>query len=95
MESTVSTTLEKLRALKDRKKQLEELLKETSTETAWRDMSQKQKSPLYDVVKVDEKITKINNAIFEISAAIKQSNAVTQISVDVDFADLMSPIARG
>jgi archaellum component FlaC len=51
---TVSKALEMQKALKERKKQLEELAKEVSTETSWRDMSQKEKRPLYDVVKVDE-----------------------------------------
>lgn len=93
METTLSKALEMQKALKDRKKQLDELLKETSTETSWRDTSQKEKRPLYDVVKVDEKVTEINNALFEIAASIKYINAITKIDVPIDFKTLMGPIS--
>jgi phosphoribosylaminoimidazole-succinocarboxamide synthase len=93
MEMSVSKLLEMQKALKDRRRQLEDLLKETSTETSWRDMSQKEKRPVYQVVKVDEKLVKINSALFEIAAEIKQANAQTKIEVAVDFQDLMSPIS--
>ncbi len=92
MEMTVSKLLEMQKALKERKKQLEELLKETSCEVTWRDSSQKEKKPVYSTVKVDEKLVKINNALFEVAAEIKQINAQTKVSVSVDFVDLMSPI---
>jgi hypothetical protein len=93
MEMTVSKLLEMQKALKERRKQLEELLKETSVEVSWRDSSQKEKKPLYSAIKVDEKLVKINNALFEVTAEIKQVNAVTKIVVAVDFQDLMSPIS--
>jgi hypothetical protein len=92
MEMTVSKLLEMQKAFKDRRKQLEELLKEASCETSWRDSSQKEKRPLYSPIKVDEKLTKINNALFEIASEIKQANARTIITVQVNFEDLMSPI---
>lgn len=75
---TLSMALEMQKALKERRKQLDELAKH----------------PLYDVVKVDEKITNINNALFEITATIKQVNAITEIDLSVDFKLLMSPLAK-
>ena len=92
MDMTISKLLEMQKALKERRKQLEELLKETSVEISWRDSSQKEKKPVYRVTTVDEKLVKINNALFEIAAEVKQVNAKTQVMVSVDFQDLMSPI---
>jgi hypothetical protein len=93
MEMTVSKLLEMQKALKERRKQLEELGKETSCEISWRDSSQKEKKPVYSTIKVDEKLVKINNALFEIAAEIKQVNAMTKIDVAVNFQELMSPIS--
>ena len=91
---TVSKALEMMKALKDRKKQLEELSKETATETSWRDPTPREKTPKYDVVIVDQKLSDINNALFELASAIKQVNARTVMDFKVDFKALMSPLTR-
>jgi len=37
-------------------------------------------------------VTDINNAMFEISATLKESNATTKVAIELDFAELMKPI---
>lgn len=91
---TVGKALEMMKALKDRKKQLEELLKETATETSWRDPAPREKTPKYDVVIVDQKLSDINNALFDLASTIKQVNAQTVMDFEVDFKALMSPLTR-
>lgn len=48
--------------------------------------------PTYDVKKVDAMCVELENALFLISSSIKQSNAVTTVSLDIDYANLMRPI---
>lgn len=86
---TVSKSIDILKALKHRRRQLEELSEISLGET-----SQKVKTPFHNVIDVDQKVTEINNAIFEISSEIKQSNSETMLEFDenFDFKSLMKPI---
>jgi len=48
--------------------------------------------PEYDVKKVDTKITELQNFLFKADSAIKQSNASTQITIEVDVDSLLAPL---
>jgi len=89
---TVNRLLEMQKALKERRSQLEKLAVENSKETRWYGSTEKSETPLYDATKLDEMVTDINNAMFEISATLKESNATTKVAIELDFAELMKPI---
>lgn len=93
MNTTISGLLEIQRILKERRNQLTELVKETATETTWRDPTPREKTPRYDVAKVDEKLSQINMAIYRIASKLKETNAKTSIDIEVDFDNLMAPIS--
>ena len=49
--------------------------------------------PLYDPSEVDERITRISNAILDLNSTIKESNARTEIAIDgLDKDALLSPM---
>ena len=82
----VNKLLEMQKALKERRNQLEKLTVENSKAAHWLEV------PKYNPTALDKMVTDINNALFEISATIKESNAITKVEVAVDFSDLMRPI---
>ena len=89
---TVNKLLEMQKALKERRNQLEKLTLENTKSTRWYGTTEKLEEPKYDVKALDHMIVGINNALFEISASLKESNATTKLDVNVDFEKLMRPI---
>ena len=89
---SVNKLLEMQKALKERRNQLEKLTVENSKATHWYGSAEKLEEPKYNPTALDKMVTDINNALFEISATIKESNAITKVEVAVDFSDLMKPI---
>lgn len=89
MTETVSSLLSMQKALSQRKSQLETVRNSCTTETHYHDPN-KTETPTYDIKVVDKKIVRINNALFLIDKKIKESNAKTQIDVDLQFEELMS-----
>ncbi len=49
-------------------------------------------SPEYNVKLVDKKITELETWLFKADAAIKQSNAKTEVSLEVDVDKLLEPL---
>lgn len=92
MQHTVNELLTMQRHLAARRGQLQSLAQENSKRITWAN-PQKVEEPLYDVKDLDTKIVKINKALFDIDRAIKKSNAVTQIEVEVDFNQLSEDIS--
>jgi hypothetical protein len=82
------------KALKERRSQLEKLAVENSKETHFYGASEKSETPLYDASKLDKMVTNINNAMFEISSVLKESNATTKVEIEVNFAELMGAIKK-
>jgi len=80
------------KALKERRNQLEKLTQDSSKSIRWYGSAEHLEEPKYSMTTLDKMVTDINNALFEISATIKESNALTKVTVSVDFADLMKPI---
>ena len=48
--------------------------------------------PLYSVLAVDKKIVELQNWLNGTDAKIKMSNAITQIDVELNMDDLLSPL---
>jgi len=91
---TISKLLELQKALKERKKDLSSLTAENSKKIRYWGSTEKSEEPLYDAVALDEMVTELNNALYEISAELKQINATTEIEINVDFKHLMRPIPK-
>lgn len=92
MQLSVNKLLEMQKALKERRSQLEKLTVENSKSTRWYGSTEKLEEPQYDLNTLDEMVTAINNALFEISATLKESNATTKVDVAVDFNELMRAV---
>ena len=63
-------------------------------ETNWygeRDKTEKIE-PQYDVKTVDAKIVEIEVFLYKIDAAIKQSNAATQLDMEANLESLLAPL---
>lgn len=91
---TISKLLELQKALKERKRDLSTLTVGNSKRIQYWGSTEKSEEPLYDAVALDEMVTELNNALFEISAELKQVNAQTMVEVGIDFKNLMRPIPR-
>lgn len=48
--------------------------------------------PQYDVKKVDQKITELQNFLMLADQRIKKSNAVTKVELDIDTTKLLAPL---
>jgi len=90
-EITVNALLAMEKSLRERKNQLSNLASASTSRTRYME-PEKVEEPVYEIKQLDAKITKINKALFHIDAAVKGSNAVTKVSVDVDYDDLVSEI---
>jgi hypothetical protein len=94
MEETISSFLSMQNALNTRRSQLVDLKNScTSRTTTFYGDQKNVQEPTYDIKNVDKKIIDINKALFKIDQKIKESNAKTSISIDMDFDNLMSEIA--
>lgn len=84
---TINEALQLVKATKQRIKSLEELRDKVSTKERFYVSADKQVEPMYSVQAVDVKLTKLQELLFNLESAIKQSNAVTYIDIDV-FVDV-------
>lgn len=95
MNFSVNGLLEQQKELQKRLTQLTTLESSSTTKTTWQSFGDRQgriEEPTYDIKMVDKKIVKINKAIRIVSSAIKHSNDITMIDVDLNFDDLLSEI---
>ncbi len=91
MKYTVNSLLVMQKSLRIRMSQLNELKNESTHRTIFTETKQIEE-PVYDVKRVDTKIVRINNALFEIDRAIKESNAKTKVNVSINYQNLTTPI---
>jgi len=91
---SINALLSMQKSLVQRRQQLEEVKNNTTSRSIHRDINGTEQinEPTYDIKKVDKKIVRINNALFRIDQMIKQSNAVTEIDVDINYDDLSSEL---
>lgn len=93
---TVNEAISLQKAVRGRVQELKSLRSEVaaSKETNWygeRDKTEKVE-PQFDVKVVDAKIVEIELFLYKIDAAIKQSNAATEINVDANLESLLAPL---
>jgi len=92
---TVNKLLSMQKMMVQRRQQLNELKGSLTMRTMYRnvDMSNERiEEPTYDIKKVDKKIVDLNNVLFRIDSSIKESNARTEIDIEIDYDKLMSEI---
>jgi len=91
---SINELLVLMRRIKERIKKLEELKGSVSTKEYYtRGDSEKRVEPQYDLKSLDKKVMELENFLFKADAAIKQSNAVTKIPIDVNVDALLAPLA--
>lgn len=48
--------------------------------------------PTYDIKQIDRKCAELTTALYKIDRAIKEANAKTQVTLDVNYDELVKPI---
>jgi len=95
MKASVNAFLSMQKALLTRRGQLEAVKNSSAMSTSYysQGVETRVEKPTYDIKAADRMITKINRALFEIDTKVKQSNAVTEIDIALDFDDLMKELS--
>ena len=92
---TVNSLLSMQKSLKQRMTQLETVKSSSGMRTRYMALGERQErveEPLYDIKKLDKKVTEINKALLKIDQEIKRSNAATTVEISIDFDNLMSEV---
>lgn len=89
---TVSESLQLVKAIKQRASSLEKLRDQVSVKETYYSATNKISEPLYDVKEVDNKLVSLNQILFTLESAIKQSNAVTNLSVNISTNDVFEAL---
>lgn len=91
---TVNQLLVLLKEIRSRVCDLKRLRCQVAVKTTsfYGERETKEVEPQYDVKVLDKKITELENFLFTADAAIKQSNAVTTVDVEVDVQKLLEPL---
>ena len=90
---TVNELLVLMRRVRERVKNLESMKSHVSTRESWmRGDAEKIIEPNYDVKALDKKIMELENFLFKADAAIKQSNARTEVAMDINVDALLAPL---
>ena len=95
MLQTVNSLLSMQKSLKQRMAQLETVKASSGQRTRYMSLGDRQErveEPLYDIKKLDKKVTEINKALLKIDQEIKRSNAATTVEILIDFDNLMSEV---
>jgi hypothetical protein len=94
MQYTINEAMVLSKALRGRLAELSSLRETCATKTTYYS-SEKDKviEPQYDVKMLDARCVNIENFLLQVETKIKQSNAITMISVDNDARDLMTPLS--
>jgi len=89
---TVNELLVVEKIVRERLKDLKELRTEVSNKKTYYGDKESVKEPQYDIKKVDQKITQLQNFLMIADQKVKQSNAVTQIDYQPNVENLLSPL---
>jgi flagellar biosynthesis chaperone FliJ len=90
---TVNEAMVLQKALKGRLGELSNLRSEVASKVTYYGETEKVVEPKYDVKKVDADCVAIENFLMDLDTAIKQSNAITRISLKIDGRSLLSPLS--
>ena len=91
---TINELLVLQKAVRERKNELSSLRSQLSTKERYFNIGNENKvvEPQYDVKAVDKKIVELELFLFKADAAVKQSNASTQVNVQADVDVLLAPL---
>jgi Zn-dependent peptidase ImmA (M78 family) len=90
---TVNELLVTEKIVRERLKDLKELRTEVASLKKYYGVEKESvKEPQYDVKKVDQKITELQNFLMIADQKIKKSNAVTKVEIEIDINKLLSPL---
>lgn len=89
---TVSESLQLVKAIKQRTSSLEKLRDQVSVKETYYSATNKTSEPLYDVKEVDNKLVNLNQILFTLESAIKQSTAVTNLNVNISTNDVFEAL---
>lgn len=91
---TINELLSLSKVIRERVNGLKDLRKEVSVKTSFLYGSDEKKvtEPQYDVKTVDIKIVELETFLFKVDSAIKQSNAVTTIKMEVNVDELLKAL---
>ena len=91
---TVNEAMVLMKIVRGRLGELSSLRQSNSTrETSYYGQDKKVVEPMYDVKALDKRCTELENFLLIVETKIKQSNAITVITVDgLDVTDLLAPI---
>jgi Zn-dependent peptidase ImmA (M78 family) len=90
---TINELLVTEKIVRERLKDLKELRTEVASLKKYYGVEKESvKEPQYDVKKVDQKITELQNFLMIADQKIKKSNAVTKVEIEIDINKLLSPL---
>jgi len=92
---TVNELLVLMKMVRERLNQLKSLASQVSTKeyTVWAQPDrEKTVEPQYDLKLVDRKVVELETWLYRADSAVKQSNATTQVTLDVDVDKLLAPL---
>lgn len=90
---TVNELLVLMRRVRERIKSLESLKAQSTTRSFYSvNAVEKREEPQYDIKALDKKVMELENFLFKADSAIKQSNAITQLSLEINVDALLAPL---
>jgi len=98
MSMTVNEAMVLQKTLKERLAELRNLRSSVATEKTttypWHDSEKKVEEikVKYDIKVLDKRVTELELALYKMDAAIKQSNAKTEIAITADVDKLLAPL---
>jgi len=84
-----------MKMVRERLNQLKSLASQVSTKeyTTWGQPDRERTvEPQYDLKLVDRKVVELETWLYRADSAVKQSNATTQVALDVDVDKLLAPL---
>ena len=93
---TINELLVLTKTIRERLNGLKGLRGDVSKKSMWMYGAEEKKieEPRYSVIQVDKKITELQNFLFKADAAVKQANAMTQVTIDVNVETLLAPLVE-
>jgi hypothetical protein len=91
---TVNQLLVLMKAVRERLNQLKSLASSVATKETMIYGSDRERTtePQYSIKEVDKSVVKLEMWLFKADSAIKQSNAVTKVNLDVNVDELLNPL---
>jgi uncharacterized protein (DUF934 family) len=90
---TINELMVLMTAVKTRVAELREVRRTSANRETWYNgTNERNITPEYDVKKVDKKIVELQNFLRKADAKLKQTNATTNVQLEVDEESLLSPL---